>query len=383
MGEGDLGELVLAQMKDADPFADFRVQEGDASGADITLAIGADARAEPSPTTIFVNASGWLAGISRKAPVHLVATSDGNLLGAIAAACLGVAQMFKLALRMPAEQLPDDGIFDLFHLGWSTDGNQSPWPDGATLGTLLMVGAGSVGSAAAYCLRATALGGALTVVDGDVVKIENFNRSPLFGRDVFGLGKAKAVERFLSGSSLIATAVSGWWEDFLKQRPRLSFDFDVWLPLANEFGVRSSMQHNIPPLMIYGSTTQNWGVNHGRYIPGRDDCLVERFPGKEVTADDLKCSTAEIQIAEDTVDAALPFASMFAGLVVAADLVRAQLPAYPQIANFALLDWHGPLHLIQRADRLRRPECPTCSAQGRSLHDLFNGATRYRHLFRV
>ncbi len=361
-----------------------REKENDPGDAEFILAIGAGAGvdAEPSPRKIFINGSGWLAAISRQAAVILPPASESNLLGAIAAACLGVAQLFKLALGFPATHLPADGVFDLFKLGWSKDGRQEAWPDGLGIGNVLMVGAGSVGSAAAYCLRATGLRGAMSVVDRDEVKIENFNRSPVFGREVFGLGKAIAVARFLSGSNLVATAEPLWWNDFLAQRKRPSFDFDVWLPLANEFNVRQAMQHNVPPLMIHASTTRNWGVNHARHIPGRDDCLSDRFPVEEVTAEHLTCSTAPIQLAEQQVDAALPFASMFAGLLVAADLVRALLPGYPQVANFALLDWYGPLDAIQVADRRPRPGCP-CRDQSRSFHDRFNGGTKYRHLFQV
>ncbi|HYD55054.1 MAG TPA: ThiF family adenylyltransferase [Gemmatimonadaceae bacterium] len=382
MGAGRLGDLILAQMRDADPFGEFRVLETDAGAADLTLAIGADARTEASSSTIFVNASGWLAGIARHAPLQLAPANDSNLLGAIAAACLGVGQLFKLAIGMPAQLLARDGIFDLFSLDWTTTTSQAPWPDATEIGKLLMVGAGSVGSAAVYCLRATGLSGAITIVDGDTVKVENFNRSPLFGRKNFGLAKAAVLEGWLAGSRFAATSVRGWWDDFLRQTPRPSFDYDIWLPLANEYNVRASMQHNVPPLMIYASTTQNWGVNHGRHIPGRDDCLVERFP-VPVTARDLKCSTAPIQVAEETVDAALPFASTFAGLLAAADLVRSHLPGYPQIPSFALLDWYGPLDLIQRADRKRDPACPTCSGQGRTFHERLNSSTKYRYLFRL
>ena len=99
------------------------------------------------------------------------------------------------------------------------------------------------------------------------VKVENFNRSPVFGRATFGLTKADGVAAFLAGSGLSATPVPEWWDEFVQRRGRLSFDYDVWLPLANEFGVRHAMQHSVPPLMIHASTTSNWGVNHGRHLP--------------------------------------------------------------------------------------------------------------------
>jgi hypothetical protein len=64
-------------------------------------------------------------------------------------------------------------------------------------------------------------------------------------------------------------AVAEWWDAFARRKGRRFFDYDVWLPLANEFGVRHALQHSVPPLMIHASTTANWGVNHGRHLPGR------------------------------------------------------------------------------------------------------------------
>lgn len=115
--------------------------------------------------------------------------------------------------------------------------------------------------------------------------------------------------RFLSGSSLTASWIPKWWSGFLDAQSRNSIDFDIWLPLANEFGVRGAMQHNVPPLMIHASTTANWGVNHGRHIPGCGDCLLDRFDAPSVTTA-LTCAAGKVSAstAGTPVDAALPFA---------------------------------------------------------------------------
>ena len=381
VGAGDLGELVLAQMRDADPFGDFRIVGTEsATSSDVMLCIGGPTPRAVSGLTVFITASGWLAGLSQRQALTLPHDETDNLLGAIAAACLGVAQVFKIAVGMPAELWLRGGTFDLSRLEWSDEPRPLPSLADIDVGRVLMVGAGSVGSAAAYCARIAGLRGSIDIVDRDWVKVENFNRSPIFGRATFGLTKADAVAVFLAGSRLSATAVPEWWDEFVQRRGRLSFDYDVWLPLANEFGVRHAMQHNVPPLMIHASTTANWGVNHGRHVPGRDDCLADRFPA-DVSAGQLTCATGQVEIANLSVDAALPFASMFAGLLIAADLVRAQLAGYPHVPNFALFDWYGPLDSIQAWDRYPRPGC-ICLDQGRAFHERFNATSKYRTLFR-
>ena len=131
--------------------------------------------------------------------------------------------------------------------------------------------------------------------------------------------------------------------------------------------------------MVHASTTANWGVNHGRHVPGLDDCLADRFPAD--VADSLICSAGRFETSEVRVDAALPFASLFAGLLITADLARAQLPNYPQVPNFALFDWYGPLDNIQAWDRKSRKGC-ICRDQGQSIHEEFNGRTKYQTLSR-
>ena len=376
---GDLCGAILAQMSDADPFGDFRMVDDGECCHQITLRIGEEEGA-PAPKTVFINASGWLASISTGQPIPLEPSEDMNCLGAIAAACFGVSQMFKFAIGVPPSRYLRDGIFDMFRLNWSSDASQALWPNRLSMGNLLMVGAGSVATAVAYCMRLANVSGSITVIDRDLVQVENFNRSPIFGCRTFGLPKVDAVAEFMAGSALAVTPVLAWWNEFVKERKRSSFDFDVWLPLANEFGVRHAIQHNIPPLMIHASTTSNWGVNYGRHIPGRDDCLADRFPS-EVAVESLVCATSKVELSGVSADAALPFVSLFAGLLAASDLVRAQLPGYPQTPNFALLDWYGPID-VQAWDRKPRAGC-ICQEQDWNFHNQYNSSTAYWSVFNL
>ena len=324
-------------MRDADPFGSFHTQDFRShSQHDVALCVEDHIPELPAARLVFVNAAGWQAGISLEGPFPILRTENGNCIGAIAAACFGVAQVFKMALGLPDDRLLRDGVFDVFGLDWTDAWNAGPSP-ATDIGRLLMVGSGSVGSSAAYCMQLAGVTGEITILDKDVVKIQNFNRSPIFGRQTFGLSKSEATAAHLSESGLRAIARPVWWNDYIEQQDRQTLPFDVWLPLANDFGVRFSMQNNGPPVMIHASTTANWGVNHGRHLPGTDDCLADRFPN-EASASDLTCATGETIVQDGRIDAALPFCSLFAGLLVTAELLRLQLPDYPQVPNFALFD---------------------------------------------
>jgi hypothetical protein len=220
----------------------------------------------------------------------------------------------------------------------------------------------------------------LTIVDGDVVDVVNFNRSPTFGKLCFGLNKADALCKFLASSTLIGESHESWWEEYAGNAAESPAGFDIWLPLANEFGVRSSMAQRVPPLMIQGSTTQNWGVNFGRHIPGRDECLAERFAG---LASDSKfmCATGEaLDDSGNKADAALPFLSFLAGLLVAVDMIRLGIAGYPQVPNFGGFDFGGPDFKPLLADRKPNPLCYCQSGVQRDFFQRLRGHGRYDSL---
>lgn len=380
-GERHLQEAILTQMQDADPFGDFDFISKNKDDVEIQLHIGSDLR-PVAPVYTVITASGWYAALSQFRSVSLPTSNDENCLGAIAAACLGVAQVFKYAIQSPNLPPLSDGVFDLFRLRRLKNDERievMPFAPAPNLGRMLMVGAGSVGSSAAYCLRMLNASGDLMIVENDIVKVENFNRSPIFGRRFLGLNKAEAAAMSLRDSNVSVKSFPGWWDDFIKAHGRKPHAYDIWLPLANEFGVRWSMQNNVPPLMVHASTTANWGVNHARHIPGIDDCLSDRFP-ESVQKESLECSTSPIATPEVAVDAALPFLSLFGGLLIAVEIARLQVDGYPHAPNFAHIDFGGSLDYVQVWDKKARPDC-ICKDHSKELHKALNGETKYAWLF--
>lgn len=125
MGKDDLAQTALSQMQDADPFGDYRLVSDGPAVEGIVLSLGGE-YPMGSTHSIVVNASGWLAIISMERTIQLPVSEDRNLIGAIAAACLGVAQVFKIAIKMPPENYVRDGIFDMFRLQWADGSVQTP-----------------------------------------------------------------------------------------------------------------------------------------------------------------------------------------------------------------------------------------------------------------
>jgi hypothetical protein len=249
-------------------------------------------------------------------------------------------------------------------------------PQDLSIGQALMTGAGSVASSALFFSDLFGLRAHIDLVDADWTKIENFARSPVFGRMGYGRRKVEVLGEHFARSSLALRPIPTWWHE-ADVSPTLE-GYDLVLPLANEHGIRWELQNRVPPLMVHASTGRNWNVTFSRHIPGRDDCLVDRFEGLHEKAA-LRC--AEGTIATEgpiTIDAALPFLSFFAGLLVATDLVRLRLPHYPHTPNFAHYSFRANRFVPQVHARGPRTGC-ICQDQG----DLFwqlRSNTRYAWL---
>ena len=113
----------------------------------------------------------------REEPCPLVTGRCGTLRGYALAACLGAAAVFKATLGRTVVSR------ELSAWNLREDMEAAPGPDDLErldVGSVLLVGAGAVGSALAYWLYSMGVGGEWTVLDADHIKLYNTNRGMLF-----------------------------------------------------------------------------------------------------------------------------------------------------------------------------------------------------------
>ena len=369
---------IWVEVHGADPFGDFGFIHGEPWSSSLLLDLG-NLQSVGRPANYVVDGAGWLACGGREAASLSAGENDLNPIGPAIAACLGVAQIFKIAIGQGCDLIFQGVRFSAYDFSLGTTPSTGLTVSGhASLGRTLMVGVGSVGSAILYFLRMVSPTGLLVLVDHDTVKLENLNRSPLFGMRDRDAHKAEVGADYLKGAGMTVQAVPRSYRDFLSGHPRLEHPFDLLLPLANEDGVRSAIQHNIPPLMAYGTTTGDWGINFGRHIPGREDCLLCRYP----TEPDAKLACGEGPVTrgaeEKQPDAALPFLSALAGVLAVAELIKLQDIPYPVNHNFLYLDLWGPLATVVHFPMSPRSDC-ACRGQ-EEVFQKINGDTRYAGL---
>ena len=362
------------RMRAVDPFGVFTFN-GEAA-ADFRLVLGArECGAAPGQTV--VDASGWVAMVGRTS-LCVGTDAPGHPAAALCAATLGVAQVFRDAIGRHSP-FGEGMLLDVFTLAAVKSlevGSTVAYPVPQDVGKILCVGAGAVASSALYSLAMLGLPVDVSCVDRDVLKVLNLSRSPTAVLADVGKMKVEALARALTGSSVRVEPHTMWWREYAATMNDPQGQFDVWLPLANEHGVRPDMQAAAPPLMVQGSTSANWSASFGRHIPRRDDCLVERFPAQPLAT--LACATATIEVApEIRVDAALPFLSLMAGALIAFDFVRMTMPGYPQVANLAVFDFEASQLKPDVLGRRPTPDCPYCR---NSVAPLVRRDTRYAYL---
>lgn len=249
-----------------------------------------------------------------------IANCHSTVLGGGLAACLGASALFRVGHGHRATPR---------HLSlWNfSEGDQAPpgpeQVEPVDVGDVLVVGAGAVSSALCYWLAELGVTGRWVVADGDLAELHNLNRTiGLVAADAGWPDTTPANKAVVAARLSGAEPFPGWYHEWLEThsdaRP------DLVLPLANDYGVRHAIGQRGAKLVLHATTSNNWTAELHRHIAGRDDCIDCRIP-EELQAR-FACSIGSAQPGRKaSSDAALPFLSGAAGLLLAAGLVRLQL----------------------------------------------------------
>jgi len=280
--------------------------------------------------TVYCGGRRWT-GIVADSPVET--TGDpSSLLGLGLAVTEAAAVLFRRTLTLPARWETRLSLWTLADV----DGDAATGPADAgpiDVGRTWLVGAGAVGSCLAWWLHLLGVFGEWTVIDGDVVKDLNLDRSLVFFAEHTGEFSAKPQPKAAVVSALIpgSTPETGWWSDWVGTDPASP---DVIVLAANERGVRPAVAAYSHPAVIAATTSHNWTAELHRHLILRDGCVTCRFPE---TAPVFGCATGTVEESVrdaraeprakgdgSSKDASLPFLSGAAGLLAATGLLHLQ-----------------------------------------------------------
>jgi hypothetical protein len=366
-----LSDFMLRVARGADPYGVFTTRLP--TRGDYVLSFG---RGDASAA---VHGSGWYAFVgSGHSPIP-----DADVPNPIGPSFAAVAAAARLFAR---ELAPIDGpfLFDAFNWRNAINGSSPPLAVESDLGKIWTVGAGSVGTAALYFLALATRRFSALVIDMDKVKVENLDRSPIFTSDdaAQDLYKADVTASYLRAVGVIdAAAECTPLDASLRWSKRTEGMPDLIISAANERNVRYVIERSCPPLQIYGTTGANWVASVIRHIPFVDGCSCCIFP-HDLSRPAMACAEAQIEDAQsgEQIDASLPFLSFAAGLMAAAEVLKAGLCSYPFSAGRTTF-CTGPMVLPRFVSSTppRRPGC-ICGDRSESVHRRMIAGTRYAHL---
>lgn len=241
----------------------------DPGAFDATLCVGTRAQSEV-PWTV-INSNGWLARVS-SGPTSLPIDCDQtNPIGALAAASLGVAEIFKRLVKLkPSRGTLVDGVCFSLYSYRTDETNPGPvLPTGLTL-DLLLVGVGAIGNGVAYLLAQLPASGTIRVIDKQTFGDENLGTCILIGPADIGQSKALVVEELLRAHY----DAHGFSEDLATFQQRLGKEMPyprLIVGSVDNIDARHDIQKLWPDIAIDGAI--------GDFM-----CQVSRHPWHEDTA---------------------------------------------------------------------------------------------------
>ena len=278
------------------------------------LSVGGNARADLRWTAI--NSNGWLARVSSTGKRISESCTDSNPIGAMAAASLGVADLFKRTALKPGNFDLFDGLtFSAFDFTVGGEDAGPGLPQRLAMPPALFLGQGAIGNANVLLGGQLPLHGKALLFDKDAYGPENLGTCVLIGRNASDHGIAKAVwnRDHLSavGSSLDAHPLRGDIErDLQAVEPYL----ELVINGLDRVEPRHAIQDAWPDVIVDGALRrfqcQFVSYDHGAGY-GCLRCLFERPPARnplevqaEMTGLPIELIAADQEITEDHVAAA-------------------------------------------------------------------------------
>lgn len=250
---------------------------GNLAEYDAVFCIGATAR--PDLPWTAVNSQGWIARVS-SGSTHLSGDCQlGNPIGALAAASLGVAEVFKRLVRLRANrgQLLDGLSFSLYDYTVGAIDPGPSLPEHLPI-QLLLVGVGAIGNGVVQLLSQLPLTGRIWVLDPQRFGPENLGTCLLIGQADVGKEKAMFAADILNLNARVEAR--GFTEKLDVFTGRLGKE--VPYPLVVIGGVDNiEARHDIQRLwsdMIIDGAIGDFGCQVSRHPWGEDiACLMCLF----------------------------------------------------------------------------------------------------------
>jgi hypothetical protein len=237
--------------------------------------------------SIFVGSQGWITKISSHGPVG--STDTTVPFGADAAACIGVANLFRATFQAQLEDGRCDETWQMSLLDFdpAMQSPTNPKIGDIDFGETHLVGLGAVGNGCVWSLsRMRDLRGTLHLVDDQSIELSNLQRYVLANDSSVGQSKVQVVKEHLANTGLNVLPQQLRWGEYLAKRnnwkiPRIAVAVDT-------AGDRQAIQAALPEWIVNAWTQiGDLGVSRHNFL-GDQACLVCLYPtGPQKNEDEL------------------------------------------------------------------------------------------------
>ena len=214
--------------------------------SDVVLSIGQDPSV-PDGRKIVVHGSHWRASLDCDLP-----GSGEGVIGPLYSACMGAAQVLLHVLHKTGANYRPMPPFRFSVLDLRMDGVEENGPGTLWIPEAHLVGVGAVGSALVYTLaHFDEIGGALHLIDNDQVDNSNLNRYALMRHQDVGRWKVDIASDALSGRDIRTYPYRGAYSEYVDEQ---GGEVDLLLsPVDSEEG-RRSIARTLPKRVLNAAT---------------------------------------------------------------------------------------------------------------------------------
>jgi len=272
----------------------FSTDPPDFKQFDAILSIGSEAKSD-LPWTV-INSNGWLVRVSSSATGLAWDSGQENPIAALAAAGLGVSEVFKRLLRVKEERgrFFHNLTFSLFNYDTGVSDPGPPLPKPIQLDSLLLIGVGAIGNGIVHLLNQLTVQGDLRILDKQVFQPENLGTCLLIGPSDVDKEKALFAEELLRGK----LSAKGYHEDLSEFKKRLGSEMrypSIVLNALDNIPARHAAQDLWPNIIIDGAIS-DFGCQVSRHLWGEDiACLKCIFRENSQSAEKQASSATGLQ----------------------------------------------------------------------------------------
>jgi molybdopterin/thiamine biosynthesis adenylyltransferase len=270
----------------------------------------------------FINDQGWK-----------LLPDDGNPIGALVAACLGAAEIYKRLYAMRSADFRKSTVFSAYDYSVAPEGGPS-LPREINLPRTFIPGAGAIGMAVLLLLHSLPVhsSNGLLPIDFDHLDDTNLNRCILAVLADLNPAQLKIdiVKARVDAVRLGLDPQNEHWEEFAKRSeyadPR---SFERIISCVDRYEARRAVQYLKPPRILFTGGTGDFLLNVSRHI--LDDglacglCYQARDP-------EPACATASDgsqHAFEAPIDPSIGFVSVLAGILLGVEYLKEIIGAPP------------------------------------------------------